>query len=84
MQGVELVDAETGTPDADRTARTALRARQLGLLVAYVGMDSNVLEITPPLTIPEPLLEEGVARLGRAIREAEQVDERLLAQFVGW
>ena len=84
MQGVELVDPETGAPDADRTARTALRARQLGLLLAYVGMDSNVLEITPPLTIPEPLLKEGVARLGRAIREADQVGERLLAPFAGW
>lgn len=86
MQGVELADPATCEPDDDLTARTAIRARQLGVLVAYVGMDSNVIEITPPLTIGEDLVDEGVARLGQAIREAADgaVDDALVRRFAGW
>lgn len=86
MQGVELVEPSTGEPAADLAAKTAIRARQLGLLVAYVGANSNVLELTPPLTIDDALLDEGIERLGRAIREAADgaVDDALLARFAGW
>ena len=86
IQGVELVDPATGEPAADLAAKTAIRARQLGLLVAYVGLDSNVLELTPPLTVEEAELDAGVDLLGRAIREAAEgaVDDDLLARFAGW
>jgi 4-aminobutyrate aminotransferase len=70
MQGVELVDPETNAPDPELTAKAAFRARELGLLVAYVGVASNVLELTPPLTIDEHLVDEGVDRLARAIEDA--------------
>ena len=86
MRGVELVDAKTNAPNPKLTAQVALRARELGLLVAYVGMESNVLEITPPLTISESLLDAGVERLTQAIEDAADgaVDDSQLEQFAGW
>jgi 4-aminobutyrate aminotransferase len=84
MRGVELVEPGSGAPDADLAARTAIRARELGLLVAYVGMDSNVLELTPPLTIEEDRLDEGVDLLAEAVRTADRVDDALLERYSGW
>jgi len=84
MRGIELVEPGSRAPNAALAARTAIRARQLGLLVAYVGMDSNVLELTPPLTIEEERLDEGVRRLAEAIRTADRADEALLERYSGW
>lgn len=86
MRGVELVDPDTNAPNSKLTAQVALRARELGVLVAYVGMESNVLEITPPLTISESLLDEGVERLASAIEDAiaGAVDDSQLEKYSGW
>jgi 4-aminobutyrate aminotransferase len=47
---------------------------------------SNVLELTPPLTIDEHLVDEGVDRLARAIEDAADgaVDEARLERYAGW
>lgn len=86
MQGLEIVTPESTAPDADLTARITLRAQQLGLLVGYLGTNSNVFEITPPLTISEAELDRGVELLSQAITDARAgaVDEDLVAEYAGW
>lgn len=82
--GVELVDGHG--PAARQTALTVYRAFQLGLVLYYVGVHSNVLEFTPPLTLTESEAHKGVAILDQALADvaAGQVDESLLADFAGW
>ncbi len=82
--GVELL--ADGAPAARQTALTVYRAFQLGLVLYYVGVNSNVLEFTPPLTLTEAEAQEGVAILDQALADvaAGRVDEALLADFAGW
>lgn len=82
--GVELVT--DGKPAARQTALAVYRAFQLGLVLYYVGVNSNVLEFTPPLTLTESEARQGVAILDQALADvaAGRVDERLLADFAGW
>ena len=82
--GVELV--ADGAPAARQTALVVYRAFQLGLVLYYVGVNSNVLEFTPPLTLTESEAHEGAAMLDQALADvaAGRVDERLLADFAGW
>ena len=82
--GVELV--ADGKPAARQTALTVYRAFQLGLVLYYVGVNSNVLEFTPPLTLTEAEAQEGVAILDQALADvaAGRVNEALLVDFAGW
>lgn len=82
--GVELV--ADGKPAARQTALAVYRVFQLGLVLYYVGVNSNVLEFTPPLTLTESEARQGVAILDQALADvaAGRVDEGLLADFAGW
>lgn len=85
--GVELVtDRASREPATRQTALTVYRAFQLGLVLYYVGVRSNVLEFTPPLTLSEKQAQEGVTILDQALADvaAGRVDEGLLAEFAGW
>lgn len=85
--GVELVtDRASREPAARQTALTVYRAFQLGLVLYYVGVRSNVLEFTPPLNLTESQAQEGVAILDQALADvaAARIDEGLLAEFAGW
>ena len=87
FQGVELVrDRATREPATIEAAKVCYRAFELGLLVFYVGMASNVLEITPPLVINEAEIDEGVAILGQALADvaAGRVSDEQVAAFAGW
>jgi len=85
--GVELVaDRSSREPASRQTALTAFRTFQLGLVIYYVGVRSNVLEFTPPLTLTENQALEGVAILEEALNDvaAGRVDQALIANFAGW
>ena len=85
--GVELVaDRAAKTPAGHETAKVCFRAAELGLAVFYVGMESNVLEITPPLCLTAAEADEGVAILDRALDDVEQgrVADDALADYAGW
>lgn len=85
--GVELVEDHTSRKPASRqTALTVYRAFQLGLVLYYVGVRSNVLELTPPLTLTQAEAREGVAILDQALEDvaAGRIDDAVLEDFAGW
>src|SRR5262245_12286658 len=85
--GVELVRDPVGREAAKReTALTVYRAYELGLVLYYVGVNSNVLEFTPPLTLSEAEVDEGIDILDAALADvaAGRVDETAAAKFSGW
>lgn len=87
IQGVELVkDRQSKEPASTEAAKVVYRAFELGLLVFYVGMFSNVLEITPPLILTEAEADEGVALLDQALSDVEEgkVSDDAIARYAGW
>ena len=85
--GVELVKTRAGKePAAQAAAKLVYRAFELGLVHYYVGMNSNVLEMTPPLNLSEAEVDEAVAILDTAINDvvANRVPDSALDGFEGW
>ena len=85
--GVELVtDHQSRTPASRETAKLVFRAYELGLVVYYVGMNSNVLEMTPPLTITDQDIDAALDILDRAFDDvgAGRVSDAVLTDFAGW
>lgn len=85
--GVELVtDRTSKEPARTEAALIVYRAFELGLVLYYVGVNSNVLEFTPPLTLTRDQASAGVALLDQAISDvmAGRVDRSALAAFAGW
>ncbi|BCH34263.1 aspartate aminotransferase family protein [Mesorhizobium sp. L-8-10] len=85
--GVELVtDRASKSPARQETALAAYRAFELGLVLYYVGMSSNVLEFTPPLTLTKEEASAGVALLDQALTDVAsgKIDRTALADFAGW
>ncbi len=86
--GVDLVAArETRTPvPATTTAKVIYRAYELGANFLYVGLDANVLEITPPLTVSETEIAEGLDIIDRALGDAAQgaVPDEAVQAFMNW
>jgi len=73
-RGVDLVsDRASREPvPVTTTAKVIYRAYQLGAVFFYVGLRGNVLEFTPPLTLSEAEVEEGVAIIDESHDRREQ------------
>jgi len=87
IQGVELVkNRQTKEPASREAAKVVYRAFELGLLIFYVGMFSNVLEITPPLILTEAETDEGINILDQALSDVEagRVSDESIAHYAGW
>ncbi len=85
--GVELVkDRKTKEPASREAAKAVFQAYKHGLVIFYVGLHSNVLEITPPLVLTKAEADEGLEKLDRALRDVEagRVSEEEVARFAGW
>ena len=85
--GMELVtDRDSKASAARDTAKVCYRAAELGLLLFYVGLQSNVLEFTPPLSIQAHEVDRGVEILEAAIVDvlAGRVSDEALASYAGW
>ncbi|OIK10216.1 aspartate aminotransferase family protein [Bacillus sp. MUM 116] len=85
--GIELVeDRETKKPAAEKTAAICYRCYELGLLVFYVGIHSNVIEITPPLTIGKQEIDFAVTVIDQAFLDLnrEKINMDLVREYGGW
>ena len=82
--GIELVSE--GEPAADAAALVVYRAFELGAVFYYVGMNSNVLELTPPLTLTHDEALEGASIILQAIDDVAEgrVSKEKLRGFEGW
>jgi 4-aminobutyrate aminotransferase len=79
MIAFELVkDRETRAPSAAVTSAIVAEAERRGLLLLSCGTRANVIRLLPALTIPDDVLDEGLAILGAsvesAIRSVRQAD----------
>ncbi|TDQ60495.1 4-aminobutyrate aminotransferase [Maritalea mobilis] len=84
--GVELIKNGTNEPNAELAQKTVYRAWQLGAVFYYVGMNSNVLELTPPLILSEDEARAGARIVAQAISEAAagKVNDDEVTEFAGW
>ena len=67
MIAAEFVDPATGEPDAALTGAIAKACIAQGVVVLTCGTYGNVIRFLPPLTIPDPLLHEGIDVLATAL-----------------
>jgi 4-aminobutyrate aminotransferase len=71
MVALELVkDPKTKEPDADTTAAVLAHAEKRGLILLSCGTSANVVRLLAPLTIQDHILDEGLALLADALRDA--------------
>jgi 4-aminobutyrate aminotransferase len=86
--GVDLVSdrASRAPVPVTTTAKVIFRAYQLGAVFFYVGLHGNVLELTPPLTLTEAEVDEGVAIIDAAMSDVCKglVSDADVAPFMMW
>jgi 4-aminobutyrate aminotransferase len=63
MLAIELCQPGGPTPDPDFTRAVQARALERGLMLLTCGVYANVIRFLFPLTIPEPLFNEGLSLL---------------------
>nr|WP_229583000.1 aminotransferase class III-fold pyridoxal phosphate-dependent enzyme [Paracoccus sp. S-4012] len=79
-------DGASGLSGAQIAALTVYRAWELGLVLYYVGPGSDVLELTPPLTLTDAEAKRGVAILEVTLADvlAGRVAPETVEAFTGW
>jgi len=85
--GVELVkDRHSKEPATQEAAKIVYRAFELGLAIYYVGLNSNILEMTPPLNITKDEADEAIFILDKAIDDVTNglVSNDTIAGYDGW
>jgi 4-aminobutyrate aminotransferase len=85
--GVEFVkNQKTLEPASVDVAKICYRAWELGLILGYVGMFSNVVEITPPLIIRQEHIDSACEIFEQAIKDvkAGKVSDTELEKYKGW
>lgn len=76
MQAIEFVtDRQSRAPGADLLAEVARRAAAAGVITVSAGIYHNVLRMLPPLTIPEPMLEEALDIVEEALTATSQAGQ---------
>ncbi|GAB2641923.1 4-aminobutyrate--2-oxoglutarate transaminase [Gordonia jinhuaensis] len=70
MLAIELVDPQTGAPDAALTKAVTTAALAEGVILLSCGTFGNVIRLLPPLVIPDELLLDGLSVLESALRTA--------------
>ena len=70
MMAIELVNAETGEPDAALTGKIAAAAHAAGVILLTCGTYGNVIRFLPPLTISNELLRDGLTVVTDALAAA--------------
>ncbi|MEN5278772.1 aspartate aminotransferase family protein [Brucella sp. TWI432] len=86
--GVDLVN-DRGSPEpvpVTTTAKIIYRGYQLGAAFTYVGLNANVLEFMPPLTLTEDEIDEAVDIVDQAIADVldGKVAESDVSSFMMW
>jgi 4-aminobutyrate aminotransferase len=87
ITGIEIVESrDAPTPAPKLAAALVYRCFELGLLTIYSGVHSNVIELTPPLTITNEDVEMAVAIIRRAVDDvaAGRFDQAKLSAYQGW
>lgn len=87
IAGIEIVKSKkTKEPGTRETAKIVYRAWELGLLTAYTGIHSNVIELTPPLIIGKEHVDQAIEILDQAIGDIEKgrVPDEIVKRFTGW
>ena len=85
--GVELVtDQLTKKPATKQCAKLVVRCQQLGLLVHYVGIFGQVIELTPPLVLTRAEAMRGLEIFEQALSDVEngRVSDAELDAVSGW
>lgn len=85
--GAELVRNRDSKEPADtETAKIVYRAFQKGLILFYVGINSNVLEFTPPLTMNKRDADRGLQILDESITDVlnGKVSDDEMKRYAGW
>lgn len=83
--GVEISGWGTASP-SEATAALMFRAYERGVVVYCVGPSSNILELTPPLTVTDNDIQNGLSLLDMSIEDLEtgRLTMTANAGFAGW